>query len=242
MATSDNDDRLGRAKQIATELRSTEAWRTRGNLAVSLAGALLSAIPGAGGPLQVLCEKVGGRIFDAKLETKFTDLCDVVAALEPELKCLDDLDAQISGVVAALEANLSLHQRVAELLRLLHPAAVDVFGVKTVGGLQEFVKVTVRDMNVLVQAHQYGINLLKKFRTQGGNVQFDSSTGGYQRIEESTFEGSKGGQVGMDKLTLSGRVAPITHQPDQPGIGLGEGGSIAFGPGGQLSFGPGKKG
>jgi hypothetical protein len=232
---------LANAAKIAAELEKSEGWRKRGRTAIAVAAATLAVIPGAGGPLSVLCDKVGGAYFDTKIEPKFVELCKLIAALAPEIERIDELDAKISVTAAALKVNQGAMDRLIALLDQVHPRAIDVFGVKTVGARQEFVNVLVRDMDALIEAHQDGVNYLKGVRTKGGSVQFDATSGGYQKVEDSTFSGKSGASVGMDKLNLKGRVGTLTDHPEHSGIGFGEGGSIGFGPGGVLGFGPGKR-
>jgi hypothetical protein len=232
---------LTNATKIAAELEKSEGWRKRGRTATAIAAAVIAAIPIAGSPLSVLCDKVGSALVDPNIEAKFGELCNLIAALAPDIQRIDELDAKISVTAAALKVKQGAMDRLVELLNHVYPRAADVFGVKTVGARQEFVSVVVRDMDVLIEAHQLGVNYLKGFRTKGGGVQFDATGGSQQRVEDRSFSGRSGGSVGMDKLVLQGRVGTLTDHPEHPGIGFGEGGSIGFGPGGVLAFGPGKR-
>ncbi|MGQ3505079.1 hypothetical protein ACT9SR_13235, partial [Enterococcus faecalis] len=78
---------------------------------------------------------------------KFIELCGLVASLEPELEKLKELEAQLSGVAAVIATNKSLEKRLTDIMDDLYPAATKVFGVKTVGAKQEFINVSIRDMN-----------------------------------------------------------------------------------------------
>ena len=110
--------------------------------------------------------------------------------------------------------------RLIELLEEASGHAADVFGVKTIGAKQDFSNIVIKGMEVLVEAHQNGVNYLKGVRTKGGNVQFTATSGGYQRVDDSAFSGKSGASVGMDKLVLKGRVGTLTDHPEQAGIGL----------------------
>lgn len=232
---------LKRATDIAEELTKSQSWRARGQVAIAMASALLAILPVVGGPVQVLCEKLGGALVDPKLEAKFIEVCGLVALLEPDLAHISELQAQISGVAAVLAANQSLLDRVSGVLGQLHEEAASEFGVKSVGSRQDFINVTIKQMNVLIEAHQFGVNYLKSVRIKGGNVRFDSTSGGYQRVEDSTFTGRGGSSVGMHNLRIQGAVSTIGDHPEHPGIGLGPGGSIGFGSGGQIGFGPARR-
>ena len=232
---------LSRAAAIAAELEATQAWRAKGRTAVAIASALLSTLPIAGGPLQVVCEKIGGQLLDPKLEGKFVELCRLIDLLAPEIERIEDFDARISTVAAALKANEGALKQLQALLGALQPGVRDVFGVNTVASTQEFINISIKDMDVLVEAHRAGVNYLQNVKTSGGRVQFNSTDGGHQSVRDSKFVGRSGGSVHMDKLVLSGVVGTEDGGPEHPGIGLGPGGSIGFGPGGGLGFGPAKR-
>ena len=232
---------LKRAAEIAAQLERSEDWRQRGRTAVAIAGTILSAIPIAGGPLSGLIDKVGAALVDPELEANFAELCNLVAMLAPEIDRLDDIEEKVSVTAAALKANQGALDRLTEMLGRLHPHAVDVFGVNTEASRQDFIDVTISDMSVLIEAHQRGFNYLRNVKTTGGGVQFNSTSGGYQKVVGSNFRGRSGSSVGMNNLTVQGPVKTLEDHPEKSGIGLGPGGSIGFGPGGVLRFGTAKR-
>jgi hypothetical protein len=227
---------LKAAAEIATELEGSKAWRDAGRIATAIGATMMAAVPGFGGPAAVAVDKLGTRFFESDLEPKFVKLCRLVAELEPEIEKINDLEEQLSAVAAVVSANASLAKQVAELLEGIQPQSQAVFGVSTDAGSQTFVNVSIENMMVLAQAHAGGVNRFHRIQTSGGDVHFNSTTGGKQEISDSVFRGGQGGAVGMDRLTVSGPIKTI-DSPTGAGVAFGIGGQIAFGPGGKLVFG-----
>jgi hypothetical protein len=220
---------LNKAREIAEQFQKDARWRKRGKIAIDIASALLSAIPIAGGPLSVAVDRIGEVFFDPPIEASLQTLAGLVAGVAPEIDKIQDIDARISAIAAVIEQHQVFIWRLQHLAERLQPA-LRTFHVSTVGSVQEFVDVTIRNMHVLVEAHQMGRNYLAGVRTQGGDVTFNSSGGGHQRIQGSTFDGDSGG-VGMDRLKVEGQI-----RAKEAVVEFGPGGTISFEGGGTLSF------
>lgn len=233
---------LNRAREIADELQKSKRWREQGGLAVGVGAAILAAIPVVGGTASVIADKVGSALLDAGLADKVAELGALVAALEPSISGIGELDAQVAQIAATVHANSSLLARLTAIVAALEAPlrAQNAFRVETDAATQSFVNVSIANLAVIAEARNGGSNYFFGVHSYGPGVTFNASSGGHQHVQSSTFSGPAG-SVGMNKLTLQGRVTTGSGPGGGYGVGLGPGGSISFGPGGSLSFGGPKK-
>lgn len=221
----------GKSMQIVEQIKNDPKWKAKGKIVTDLGAIIFSLIP----PVGVAIDKIGDRLFEPDLNKKIQQLAELIQLLAPEIEKLDDIEAQLGAIFILLEKNQSLLDKLNSICLTLNASLPQNFHVYTDASLQEFIRVTVGNMNVKIEAHNQGANVLYRFKTSGGDVQFYSTTGGQQRIYDSEFEGKSGGKVGMNNLGIKGPIRTFDNEKGT-GVGFGPGGKISFGRDGKLSF------
>ncbi|MDO8527760.1 MAG: hypothetical protein Q7T03_08750 [Deltaproteobacteria bacterium] len=230
-----NMDFKERAAAIADELENQPAWKKTGKFATDLAAIILAGIPVAGSA-SVVVDKIGNKLFEPAIQKNLVQLAKIVEGLAPDIEKIQTLEDQVGAMLVFLQENKSVLQRLDEIYNKLGIEEKKTFGVLTDNSLQEFVEVTVKDMNVRMEARNRGENILYRFRSSGGDVEFVSTAESQQRVYQSTFTGQHGGTVGMDGLGVAGPVQTFDHK-NGTGVGFGSGGTLTFEQGSVITFG-----
>ena len=225
-----------KARQIDEQIKNDPKWKDAGKIVTDLGAVIFSLIP----PVGVAIDKVGDRLLEPDLNRKIKQLAELITAFAPEIDKLDNIEARLGAIFILLEKNQSLLERLNSICIEFNQSVPREFYVYTDNSLQEFIRVTVQDMNVRIEAHNQGSNILYRFKTSGGDVQFYSTSGGQQRVYDSEFRGKSGGVVGMNNLGISGPIKTFDNEKGT-GVAFGPGGKIMFGPGGKLGFGKDRK-
>ncbi|MFH0857686.1 MAG: hypothetical protein V1848_02985, partial [Candidatus Magasanikbacteria bacterium] len=213
------------AIQIAESL-NVPKWKEFSQIAKNLIAILIAGIPCPGaGSVAELIDKVGDHFLEPDLKDAVEKLAGLIIVLAPEVEKLPKLEEKVGALFIVLEQNQALLYKLDAICENFNKTALQHFHVYTDNSLQELVESTVKNMKVRIEAHNNGVNLLYRFKTEGGDVQFNSTGGSHQRVDQSVFEGKEGGFVSMDNLNASG---PIRTSSD------GKDSEIAFGTGSAL--------
>ena len=227
-------DHEAEVRAIVHEMRTWPAWKRWGSRACTAIAAGLASVPTLPlGGLSILVDKFGTNFLEPDLEKKVAKLALALQATMAERKANED---DVVEVLRFLEQNQIFEKMVSDIVKSAAPDELKAWRANADNAVQEFIRVTVRQMNVRFEAHNKGRQHLENFRSSGGNVDFNSSSGAHQSVKDSTFEGG-GNSIRFDGVRLHGG---ISAQPVGPGLApdgpLGPGQRVTFKPGSKLVF------
>lgn len=195
---------VSRASEIAAELRKSEAWRTRGDVLLTVASAILAAIPGMG-PAAVVADKMGSKLLDGDLEQRFQELCAVVAVLEPGFDRIESLEARTAELSRLVTAHAALATRATALAAALTDRVDEVRVTTANGSTQTFADILINNMRLVAEAHRNSANTFDNTHVVGP-AHFYADNQSHQDVSRSTFSAPIGGQIGVDGARLRGGI------------------------------------
>jgi|GEM_PF-6004973 hypothetical protein len=222
---------------LIAESLNVPKWKEFSQIAKNIIAISIAGVPLPGtGSVATIIDKTGDHFLKLDLKEAVEKLAHLVSQLAPEVEKLPKLEEQVGALFVVLEQNQALLKKLGVICEKFNKKTLQHFHVYTENSLQELIETTVKNMNVKIEVHDNGVNLLYKFKTEGGDVQFYSTGGSHQQIRRSKFQGKDGGSISMDKLNVSGPIRTFSDE-NSSGVAFGPNGSIGFEVGGVLEFG-----
>jgi hypothetical protein len=203
-----------RAREIAAELQKSEAWRARGEVLLTVASAILAAIPGMG-PAAAAADKIGSKLLDGDLEHRFQELCAVVAVLEPGFDRIESLEERVAELGRLVTTHAALATHTAALAAALTDRVDEVRVTTANGSTQSFADILINNMRLVAEARGNSANTFDNTHIVGP-AHFYADNQSHQDVSRSTFSAPIGGQIEVDGARLRGG---IHFEPGQAGDG-----------------------